>query len=398
MATKVAILSIGIPDPTQGGSGIFNYYVVRELLRRGCDVHALFRVNQVFLKGHTVKGYLKDLSDAGLKYDFVQEAVYGHIYDTGYDLIRKLHQLQACKAAVDEFSAMLGQVDACISLDLGWALAIKHINASSLYMLGDPVHERMRHGRPYPLWKPSALKSWIQMRSLDTDRTWSKLAAALNGKTLGSFSPHHAQYYREKGIVCRDYRWFSAEVDKPAVDAIRLRADRLRILHVGGLETTASKNMLEYWSNELFPMLSNLDFAIDIMFVGRGSADIASEWKNIDIRYMGYEDDLGDAFAQADVFLSPMKYPVGTRTRIITALSYGVPVIADSTAALGLPELSDGEDILYADDAGEICERLALVYSDPPNAQKIGEQARRAWEKHYNPVKNVHVLLEAVGL
>ena len=50
---KVAFFSTGIPDPTQGGSGIFNYYFVKRLLEKNILLDCFFRVNSNFLKYHT---------------------------------------------------------------------------------------------------------------------------------------------------------------------------------------------------------------------------------------------------------------------------------------------------------------------------------------------------------
>ncbi|KPK56535.1 MAG: hypothetical protein AMS22_00910 [Thiotrichales bacterium SG8_50] len=399
MHKRVVLFSTGIPDPTQGGSGIFNYYVARELLRRGDSVQAFFRVNERFLQDHTVGQHLEELSGYGLEYSFVHERPYERTLDFGYKLLRRAHQAAVCEQVVRSLGEEVNKYDAIVALDLGWALALADVRVPALAMLGDPLPARLQYGRRYSWWSPTSVKAWMQMKSLFTVSTQEQLARALAGQlSIGSFSPHHANEYRAQGIACQHFPWFSAEVDNRPRTTANVPADRLRLLHVGTLESTASRNMLSYWKGELLPRLGRLNFMIDITFVGRGAEQIRSEWPNINIRNNGYEESLDNEFANADVFLSPMKYRVGTRTRILTALSYGIPVIADNSSADGLPELTNRNNIFYASDPEQVAELLEELRMHPQLVRTASANARATWERHYNPVQNVNALLRSVGI
>lgn len=399
MLKQVALFTTGIPDPTQGGSGIFNYYVCRELLLREYDVRAFFRVSDSFLKDHTVDRFLRELVRRGLKYQLISENRQRTTLDFGFKLLIRAHQAAVCEEVVKGLCPEIAQFDAIIALDLGWALALANAKPATLAILGDPLPDRMRHGRSCSWFRPACVKRWLQMRSLFLPSTHAKLARALGKRlTIGSFSPHHAEAYSSNGIACKHFSWFSPDVGSRARVVPDAAESRLRLLHVGSLDSTASHNMLVYWEKELLPRLARLQFSLDITFVGRAVNRVKSQWQNIRISQTGYEEDLEKEFMNCDVFLSPMKYPVGTRTRILTALSYGVPVIADHSASLGLPELVSGRDIFYASNPDKVARLLEELKEKPQLARNVAFNARLAWEAHYHPVKNVRKLLSEVGL
>jgi glycosyltransferase involved in cell wall biosynthesis len=158
--------------------------------------------------------------------------------------------------------------------------------------------------------------------------------------------------------------------------------------------------MLDYWRDELFPALAALPFPVEIRFVGAPGAVLEErpEWPNLRLRFLGHLEQVAGEFARAAAFLSPMKHPTGIRTRVVTALSHGVPVIADPTTAPGLPELEDGRDVVYAARPEAVAAALRRVRDDPEWAETIGAAGRSTWERHFDPARNVPRLLEPLGL
>ena len=50
MVKTVGLFSTGIPDPTQGGTGIINYMIIRELLTQEFRVKTYLRVTDDFVR------------------------------------------------------------------------------------------------------------------------------------------------------------------------------------------------------------------------------------------------------------------------------------------------------------------------------------------------------------
>lgn len=395
---KIAVFSTGIPDPSQGGSGIFNYYVIRELLDRGHEVHCYFLASKSFLKGHTVNGFLEELCSKGLQYTVVDEQGKKRRSAWGFELLLQSHNVDVCTRIVDTLNSEGKTYDAYIAHDLGWIIALAGQAEPVVGLAGDPLHGRLRFGIALD---PLVPKTWlVRMKALSvgSKSTLRKLAVRLNGKViLGSFTPNHVEEYRAGGLICRHFRWFSPEVSAFSRTVNWHKEDTFRLLHVGTLTSTASSKMLGYWMDDLLPELAKLPFNIEIRFIGRGAKFYESQWDNIRLAFLGHEESLEKEFERCDAFFSPMRYPVGTRTRILTAISYGVPTIADHSASLGLPELKDGEDIFYGRDPRQIANIIKNLKQHPELQEKVGRAARAKWCSFYQPSTNVSAILAAVG-
>ena len=378
MKKKIAFFSTGVPDPTQGGSGIFNYLACDYLVRNDYEVSAFFRVNEDFLDKHSDLQYLRNLEEKGLKYHFVYEHKQKRLI-FGWRYFLEAHQFEVCKQSIEENCLELQQVDGCLSLDAGWALALTELKVPRVCMLGDPLQHRMALGGSYSFLKPSSWKGWICKESLkNVNNRLKKELSIFNGErfAIGSFPLHQSEELQNYGIPCRHYRFFTPEPVK-AKTAYRDGSldNKIIALHVGSLYSTAGRKALNYLYKEVFPVISRLPYEFEVRFVGKCEKKhmVKSKWSNIDLKFLGHLDTLESEFLNADIFLSLLKYSVGVRTRIITALSYGIPVIADSSVAGGLPELVPERDIMYSDSPEEISVRLKTVKGNPQCMKNIGE-------------------------
>lgn len=396
---KIAFFSTGIPDPSQGGSGIFNYLVPEHLLDRGHQVKAFLRVNERFLSEHCDLKYLPELSRKGFVYEFIREEEAPHRLKFGWSFVLQNHHYAVCKKTIQRVREELEKYDGIISLDLGWALALANIKKPKICFLGDSLVHRLQFQGGDSFLSPRSYLRFLRRVSLwrTKDHLKESFQDARERLTIiASFSPQYVKELTASSIPSRHFRFFT-----PVVSFSSLRpplTEKLVILHVGSLYTTSSQNMVHDLMDELFPLLSKLPMELEIRFVGRIPEQFTSRWKNIHFVFLGHLDSLEEEFKNAHVFLSAMKYPVGVRTRIISALSYGIPVIANPAAALGLPELAVDRDILYGDTPQDIFEIFQKILSGDIDLKDMGEAARKAWEEHYNPEKNIPFLHSALNL
>ena len=55
---KVCVFTTGSADPTQGGSGIFNYYILKKLIEKKYVIDVYFRRDKIFYKEKINNKYL----------------------------------------------------------------------------------------------------------------------------------------------------------------------------------------------------------------------------------------------------------------------------------------------------------------------------------------------------
>ena len=163
--------------------------------------------------------------------------------------------------------------------------------------------------------------------------------------------------------------------------------------------------MLAFWKRELLPALGSLPFPIELRFVGADDVPASlgpAAAGNVEVTAPGFvpdEEYREPNTARAAVFLSPIPYPIGVRTRIVSALAHGVPVVADPSAGGGLPEaLPPGRRSSTSPRDLRSRWRSESLHETPADAERIGAAGRAAWERSYNPARNVPRLLALAGL
>jgi hypothetical protein len=348
--------------------------------------------------------HLEELVALGLEYDFVwQEDIRRSRWAGGTALLAAQHQFALCEDAVAARRELLEAAEGIVALDLGWAWALSIVDRPRLALLGDPHFRRLTTMRPLSVrdhgsWTTRAHHLAVEAAFRGPVR---RRLSVYDGErsTLASFSPRHTAEYRRAGIEVRHVQWF---VPGPAEPVRRPIRAPLRILHVGTLQSSASLAMLAFWERELLPALGRLPFPIHLRLVGVDDVPpaLAAAPPNVQITAPGFvpDDELEGEYSSAAVFLSPMPYPIGVRTRIVSALAHAVPVVAHPSAGAGLPDLRPGVEIVYASSGDALATALASLHDDPAGAERIGAAGRAAWEHSYNPSRNVPRLLALAGL
>jgi hypothetical protein len=396
---SIAVFSVGVADPTQGGTGIFNQIVCSTLLDRGYEVHGFFRVTEGFVAEHFNQKYHQALIDKGLQSHLVYEKNDFSGFSFGYAFLEKAHEYRASREAVHQYESIIKNASACISIEMGWAVALANVKVPVVCVLGDPISQRLAHITKINWLQPKSIYKWLQVQTLRF--TNAKIKRDLGDHIIVTMaSPKQCQDYLGYGINCQQFRWFSPQVQyvPKTLGAVK---SKMVCLHVGSLYTSASRSMLEYWERELCPELAKLPIEFELRFVGKLPPEI-SEWKsmheNVKFVFVGHLENTDEEFRNADVFFSPMQYPIGIRTRIISAASYGITIIADESAHLGLPEFKNGQDAFFTSTAQQTAEVLMRLANSPSLLLETALNARARWEQSFHPEKNMDHLLKLVGL
>jgi glycosyltransferase involved in cell wall biosynthesis len=69
-------------------------------------------------------------------------------------------------------------------------------------------------------------------------------------------------------------------------------------------------------------------------------------------------------FASCRLSIAPLRYGGGVKGKIVSSLSYGVPVVATSIAAEGMG-LRHDHDVLIGDEPDTMADAIVRLYGDP---------------------------------
>jgi len=158
----------------------------------------------------------------------------------------------------------------------------------------------------------------------------------------------------------------------------RLRRRR-DLLFIGGFEHPPNGDAVHWFVREVWPLLQARGFAHRFVIAGsKTPPDIAALASDtIDVR--DYVSDLAPLHASARVSVAPLRYGAGIKGKIVSSLSYGVPVVATTVAAEGAG-LQHGENILVADEPDAMAREIMRLYDDADLWRRLSANGLRSFE------------------
>jgi glycosyltransferase involved in cell wall biosynthesis len=94
------------------------------------------------------------------------------------------------------------------------------------------------------------------------------------------------------------------------------------------------------------------------------------------VRFLGFVDDLGQRYREADIVVCPINTGGGTRVKLVEAAAYASAIVSTTIGAEGLA-FCDGQNACLRDDVAGFAEACIELLRDPVRAQSLGEAARQ---------------------
>jgi glycosyltransferase involved in cell wall biosynthesis len=117
----------------------------------------------------------------------------------------------------------------------------------------------------------------------------------------------------------------------------------------------------------------------------------------MNIRVMGYVQDLKECFDNIRVSVAPLRYGAGLKGKVAMAMSYGVPGVVTSCAAEGMM-LTDGEDVLIRDDDASFADAVLRLCDDKELWNRLSAAGLSYIDKGYSVQRGVARVREIVDL
>lgn len=208
---------------------------------------------------------------------------------------------------------------------------------------------------------------------------------------------HHAAWLREQGVECR-------YIPTPVPDGVGTdweakldlypKNNKPKIVHLGHLGGTAAMTGLYLLLKETLPILEQQlgEDGFELYFIGRKDMSFSGMnhlFNRPSVRLCGYVEDLTGELLSSDVFVVPIPYRVGMRSRLATGLSFGCCVVAHEVNRLANPEIIHEENVLLANDGEGFAACILRALRDDALRKRLRVNARRTYEQYFS--------LEAAG-
>lgn len=381
---RLAIWSNGIPHATEGASAVLFWQYIFGLRAAGFDVLNVLLLQPDNSGAESLEEYRALAGAAGIELavcraeSFVVER---------HRSIRLGHDaLEPGLEAAARF-----QPDVTFSLDLVAGWAARETPGPKVVWLGDLRFQTVwfhalfaARERPADVLRlPLALARAFLWRGVYREALASAADVIVSSKSSETA-------LRRLGVrsAYEPYPWPADE--RQAGDLAVAGPERPTFLFLGTLEALGSRSALHYLFERLYPRLVEHwgSGGFEIVIAGRGElpswARAALEGRP-EIVHVGFVEDLVALFANVHAAIAPISVPVGNRSRILTALAAATVVVAHENAALGNPDLVDGETCFLARDPEDFVERMVRCVEAPGEARAVASRGRELYLRRFHP-------------
>lgn len=155
--------------------------------------------------------------------------------------------------------------------------------------------------------------------------------------------------------------------------------------YVGNMKTAANYETVIYIIEQILPQVKT-DYKFYV--IGTSPAELADRYKgNERIIFTGRVDDLRPYIKATSVFLSPIAFGTGIKTKILEAFAMGMPVLTNSVGIEGI-EAENGVHCYISDNPKELAEKLDLLLEDRELRKKISNKAQQLAKDKYQWERN----------
>jgi glycosyltransferase involved in cell wall biosynthesis len=119
--------------------------------------------------------------------------------------------------------------------------------------------------------------------------------------------------------------------------------------------------------------------------------------ENVEFEALGFVPDLNHVLSGCHALIAPIEAPVGNRSRILTALANGLPVIAHTNTTFGNPDLISGTNCCLGRTADEMLDHFYKLLDDHQYADSIARNGRQLYLDKFHPLVACKALLQRIA-
>jgi GT2 family glycosyltransferase/SAM-dependent methyltransferase/glycosyltransferase involved in cell wall biosynthesis len=167
--------------------------------------------------------------------------------------------------------------------------------------------------------------------------------------------------------------------------------ERSGLLFVGGFEHLPNTDAVTYLAREIMPLVWRSVPDAHLTVVGSNAPPEIEQLAGPRIDVAGWVEDLGPLLRESLVMVAPLRYGAGMKGKVTQSLAAGLPVVTTSSGAEGL-DAEDGRELLFADDAEAIAERIVQLHGDAMAWRELSAAGRALAERVCSPRVQVEAM------
>ncbi|MBA3647961.1 MAG: glycosyltransferase family 4 protein [Chitinophagales bacterium] len=165
------------------------------------------------------------------------------------------------------------------------------------------------------------------------------------------------------------------------------------LAYIGSMDWLPNREGIEWFLEKVWPKVHGQYPKAKLFLAGRNFPEDFPDTKQPNLELVGEVENARAFIRSKAIIIVPLFSGSGIRVKIIEAMAEGKPVIATTVAAEGI-DITNGENILIADDADGFARHIKKCLNDAEFAHQLGENSRTFVKQHYDIRKHIEHLLQ----
>lgn len=346
---RVLVLDARIVTPDRDSGSVRMFNILKILVELDCKV--------VFASAGLVfqEPYVHDLQQIGV------EVLYGPFVKSIDDYLKKWG---------DSFDAViLSRAD----LADKYFQAVK-LNCPNAVIIFDTVDVHYIREQRMAALKNSAALSWIA-----EERKKQELTLISKANVTLVVSP------TEKEIICKELPGSRIEIISNIHNVHQNSVgfkEREGILFVGGFEHPPNVDAVMFYIDHIFPLLQKRLATTTTYIIGSNPPKAFFDRASDNMVITGHVKDIEPYLLKCRVSVAPLRFGAGVKGKINLSMSYGLPVVATSTAIEGM-HLTNGVDVAVSDTPQGFIDALIRIYENEVLWRELSENGKSNVQTYY---------------
>ncbi|WP_219837812.1 glycosyltransferase family 4 protein [Paenibacillus sp. R14(2021)] len=175
------------------------------------------------------------------------------------------------------------------------------------------------------------------------------------------------------------------------------RYDRNKLVFVGKMDIPHNSSAVAYFCERVWPSIKRLAPETTFYIVGKNPTPAVLRLQEMypGVVVTGEVDNVKRVVGDSALMIAPMLFGTGIKTKIVEAMSWGVPVVTNQIGIEGI-DANHGEDLFVCDSDEEIVRNVLLLLNNDELNDKVSRNSVRYVASHFSSsatLKNMELIL-----
>ena len=210
------------------------------------------------------------------------------------------------------------------------------------------------------------------------------------------------KYEKEIGEICektifvaeKEVREFNQELKQNKAVAVPIgvdvdffsyresKATKNIVGFLGAMSVAHNENAVRHFVAEVLPLILEKVPDVVFMVIGGGASDDLRKLESEHVHFTGRVEDVRDYLGQCKVFVCPMTFGSGIKTKNLEAMAMGLPLVTTSIGAENIPA-DNGNDWIVEDKNEEFANEVVNLLNNDLKRKMMGKNARMFVENNF---------------